>query len=315
MTDTLIRGHLDQTLTNFSQALAKNQAFIGDIVAPVIRVSNESDAYVKFGAEDLRLESMGYSGRGTIGRVEWTEALDQYLCKEYALEAGIPWQKMRNADAALRLEMRAAAGIVNKLRLRREKQVADLLFATGTYTHTAALSGADCWDVDTSSPVAKVAAAKESVRGHIGVEPNTLIVGAHVWSHLQLHPDLAQRVLGLLPNTPVSEAQAAAALGVDRVLVGRAVYSSNAETTAAVAPTLADVWGKYAMVCFIESGGGAEGTITPAVQFECDAVAAPFSAFTYEENQTRKHIIQGFDCVDVKAIAVEAAYLYSAVVA
>ena len=317
MTDTLIRGHLDQLLTNFSVGLAKQAGFIGDIVAPVIPVSHESDAYATFGAEDLRLDSMSYGGRGTIGRVEWTESLSQYLCQEYALEAGIPWQKMRNADAALRLEMRAAQGLVNKAKLRREKQVADLLATAATYTNTAALSGADCWDKDTSGPVAKVADAKETIRGLIGIEPNTLVLGPHVWAHLRIHPDVCQRVLGLLPNTPASPEQAAAILGVDQVIVGKGVYASNAETTAAVAPTLADVWGKIAIVCYIDpvAGGGVEGTITPAAQFACDAVAAPFSTFTYEENQTRKHIIQVYDCVDVKAIATSSAYLYTTVVA
>lgn len=315
MTDTLIRGHLDQTLTNFSVALVKQAGFIGDIVAPVVPVSNESDAYVKFGAEDLRLDAMGYGGKGTIGRSVLTEGLDQYLCQEYTKESAIPWQKMRNADAALRLEMRATQFVTDNLRLRREKQVADLMATAATFTNTAALSGADCWDKDTSAPVAKVADAKETIRALIGVEPNTLVLGPHVWAHLRIHPDVCQRVFGLLPNTPATVEQAAAVLGVDRILVGKGVYRTDIDDGSSVkTPTLADVWGKIAVVCYIDTIGSA-GTITPAVQFSCDAVAGPFSTFTYEENQTRMHVIQGYDCVDVKAIATSAAYLYTTVVA
>jgi hypothetical protein len=315
MTDTLIRGHLDQVLTNFSLTLAKQQGFIGDIVAPVVRVSNESDAYAKFGAEDLRLDAMGYGGKGLIGRSVLTETLDQFLCQEYTKESAIPWQKLRNADASFRLETRATQFVINNLKLRREKQVADLMATAATFTNTAALSGADCWDKDTSSPVAKIADGKETIRALIGVEPNTLVLGPHVWAHLRINPDVCQRVFGLLPNTPATVEQAAAVLGVDRILVGKGVYRTDADDgTAVKAATLADVWGKIAVLCYIDSIG-AEGTITPAVQFECDAVAAPFSTFTYEENQSRMHVIQGFDCVDVKAVAASAAYLYTTVVA
>ena len=315
MTDTLIRGHLDQTLTNLSIALVKQAGFIGDIVAPVVPVSHESDAYAVFGAEDLRLDAGGYGGKGLTGRSSVTETLNQYLCQEYTKESAIPWQKMRNADAALRLEMRATALVTNNLKLRREKQVADLLATAATFTNTAALSGADCWDKDTSTPVSKVADAKETIRALIGVEPNTLVLGPHVWAHLRIHPDVCQRVFGLLPNTPATVEQAAAVLGVDQILVGKGVYRTDIDDgSAAKTVTLADVWGKIAVVCYIDSVNP-EGTITPALQFACDAVAAPFSTFTYEENQTRQHVIQGFDCVDVKATAVNAAYLYTNVVA
>lgn len=314
MTDTLIRGHLDQLLTNYAVAAAKNQSFIGDQVAPPVTVPNESDAYVKFGAEDLRLESAVYGGKGTVGRVEWTESLDQYLCLEYCLEAGISWQKMRNGDNALRLEQRAVIGLANKLKLTREAKIAAALFNATTFTATyAALAAADRWDADTSSPVSKVNDAKEAVRALIGLTPNTMVIGAHAWSHLRIHPDITQRVAGILPNTPATLAQAQAALDLDKILVGNAVYNTTTEGNTV---TLGDVWGKYASICYIDptTGGDAQGTIVPLQTFVCDAVAPPFSTFTYEENQTRKHIIQCYDCNDVKAIAVSSAYLYGTVV-
>lgn len=313
MADTLIRGHLDQTLTNYTVAIAKQGGFIGEQVAPPVPVSYESDAYAIFGAEDLRLDNSYYSGRGTIGRTEWTESLGQFLCKEYALEAGIPWQKIRNADAGLRLEMRAAAGLVNKLRLRREKQVADLCAATGTFTQTSALAAGARWDLDTSTPVADTMAGMEVVRSACGLTPNTAVLGPHVWAHLRINPDITQRVAGLVTGTPASLEQAAAALGVDQILVGKAVYNSATEGNTVA---LADVWGKIAFICYVDPnvGGDVGGTITPAQQFVCNGVAEPFSTFTYEENQTRKHIIQCYDCVDVKVIAATSAYLYTTVV-
>ena len=87
-------------------------------------VSEPSDSYLIWGEEDLDVDDAKFAGKSAIGRVDWTESLDSYLCKEYAREASIPWLRMKAADAALRLEQRYTSGLVNRLRLRRERQVA-----------------------------------------------------------------------------------------------------------------------------------------------------------------------------------------------
>jgi len=313
---TLIKGHLNQLLTGYAVATAKNldQQLIAGIVAPEVPVSMLSDSYVTFGAEDLRIDNSKYSDQAQIARVTWSESDSSYQCDEFALEAKISWAKMKNADTALRLERRYTTGLARKLKLQREKAVADLVFSASTFSgKTAALAAADRWDVDTSNPVKKVSDAKETVRLACGIEPNAVVIGAAVWAGLRNHPDITSRVAGLVAGTPASEAQAAAALGVDRVIIGRAIYNSGIEGGTA---TNANIWGKYALVCYIDpiSGGDAEGTITPAQTFVCDVAGSPFSTFTYESNQSRSHIIQCYDCYDVAAIATVAGYLYSTVV-
>lgn len=313
---TLVKGHLNQLLTGYAVATAKNldQSLIGGIVAPVVPVSNLTDSYVVYGAEELRLDNAKYSEGAQVGRVTFSESDSTYSCDEFALEAAISWARMGNADAIVRLERRRTVGLARKLRLAREKSVADTLFSTVTFSgKTAALAAADRWDVDTSNPVKKVSDAKETVRLAVGVEPNALVVGAAVWAGLRNHPDITSRVAGLVAGTPASEQQAAAALGVDRVIVGRAVYNSAAEGATA---SNANVWGKYALVCYVEDpmGPDAEGTITPAQTFVCDAAGAPFSTFTYEDESRRSRIIQCYDCFDVVAVAASAGYLYSTAV-
>ena len=316
MTTTLIKGHLNQLLTNFSVGTAKNldQSLIGEIVAPVQMVSNISDSYVIFGEEDLRLERSYYSDLAQIARVKWTESASDFTCKEHALESDISWARMKNADGALRLERRHTIGLARKLKLEREKAVADKLFNVTTFTgKTAALAAADRWNVDTSSPVSKISDKKETIRIASGIEPNTLVIGGAVWAGLRNHPDITSRVAGLVAGTPATEAQAAAALGLDRIVVGRAIYNSATESNTA---SHAAVWGKYALLCYVDpiSGGDVEGLITPATTFVCDVAGAPFSTFTYEEERSRAHIIQCYDCYTVESIALVAGYLLSTVV-
>lgn len=312
---TVINGHINQALTNFSVGIIKNlrAQYIAEIVAPVISVPNQGDSYYIWDSAGVRLDSALHAPRSQVGRVVRTESDTTFLCKEFALEDQIPWARLANADAMIREEQRSTAMLVNKLMLRREKAVADTLFGA-LFTNTAALAAADRWDVATSSPVEKVSDAKETIRALIGVEPNTVVMGAHVWAHLRNHPDITQRVAGLVAGTPASLEQAAAALGVDRVLVGRAIYVSSAEGITPI--VVADVWGKFASVCFIDPAAASdiEGVITPMQSFTWSGVAAPFSTFTYEEEQSRSHVVQAYDCVDTKAIAANSAYLYSTVV-
>lgn len=312
---TIVNGHINAALTQFAAGTATNAAsrMIADIVAPVLSVSKQNDSYYIFDAADLRIDQAYYSGGAQVARVSRTESEGTYSAKEFALEEALAWSKMANADAGLRYERRAVAGLVNKLMLRREKAVADVLFATGTFTNTAALAAADRWDVDTSNPVKKVSDVREIVRLLCGLDPNTVVMGAAVWAGLRNHPDITSRVAGLVAGTPATEAQAAAALGVDRILVGNAVYNSAAEGATA---SNANVWGKFASVCYIDPAAGrdVDGAVVPMQQFVWDGVAAPFSTFTYESNESRSHVVQCYDAVDAKAISVNSAYLLSTVV-
>lgn len=311
---TLIVGHLNQLLSGYATKGASNKAagYVADVLAPVVPVANQSDGYVVFGDEDLRLDNSHYKGGAQVNRVSFTESDDSYRCQEFALESPIPWSKMKNADAAIRLEQRHAAGLGAKLRLRREAAVATLLTGA-TFTNTAALAAADRWNVDTSNPVKKVREAIAIIRGLSGLEPNTLAIGAEIWDGLSLHPDITSRVAGLVAGTPATKEQAAAALGVDRVLVSSAVRNTALEgQTASYSP----VWGKTACVCYVDpnAGGDVEGVITPAQQFVWSGLFAPFSISTYEDEQSMSHILRCYDAVDVKAIAVNSLYRFTTVV-
>jgi len=312
---TIVQGHINTAMSSFAAGTAKNLKanMIGEIVAPPISVSQLSDAYLIYDAADLRLDAQNYTGGAQVNRVEWTESESSYRCLEYALEGKIPNIKLKNSDAAMRLQQRVTAGLVNKLLLGYEKRVADILFSGSTFTNTAALSGTDRWDTDTSNPVAKVADAKEAIRALIGIEPNTVVMGAAVWADLRLHADITSRVAGLVSGTPATEAQAATALGVDRVIVGRAIYNTAAEGATA---SYSDVWGKSVSVCYIDpaSPTSAEGVITPMQTFVCEIDGSRYSVTEYDEKQTRSRILQCYDCTDEVAVAVNSAYLYTTVV-
>lgn len=308
------RGHINQALTNYSQGIAKalDQAYIADLVAPPVSVPNMSDGYWVMGDDSLRPSDNTIGQTADVPRVRFAWSDDTYNTKEFGLETVISKSKLANADSAMRYQQTHATGIVRKMKLGLEVQVAAKLFNTGVMTNTAALAAADRWDVDTSDPVGKSLAAREAIRALIGVEPNKLVLGAHVAAHLALHPAVTSRLAGLVAGTPATLAQIATVMGVDEVVVGKAVYVSSLE--GAASKTKADIWGKYAAFAYIDaSPDPTEGTICPIQRFRYTGFMPEFGTYEYDEGAL-KHILGVYACYDLKTITADACYLYSTVV-
>lgn len=301
--------HIDSALTNWSQEYAsQRQNFIGSLVAPPLIVTKETDSYWIHGAEHMELSVVDRAPGAQYGEVKWSKSTDSYSVLGYGLSTVVTKEDMANADPQVDPAKDASKILVDQLMLAYEKRVADLAFATGTFTQTAALSGADRWDTDNASPIAKVSDAKSTVRGAIGVEPNTLIVGYDVWRALQKQAEIRKVIFGLnAPEGMPTEAQVAQALGVDRVLVGRAVYKSAANT-------FTNIWGKYAMVAYIDPSPSGK-SICPlrTMVWNVDGGRYVMRGPIWNDDRSAwKYYCD--DHTDEKVISLYSAYLYSTVV-
>jgi hypothetical protein len=89
--------------------------------------------------------------------------------------------------------------------------------------------------------------AKEAVRAATGKRPNTVVMGAAVMAKLRQHPIIVDRMK--YTGRDVATAEILAGLfGVQRVVVGDAIYSNDAGTA------FTDVWGKDVVVAYTELG-------------------------------------------------------------
>ena len=306
------RGHINQALTNFVAGVAKNldQTYIADVVAPSLSVPNMSDAYWVFGDDALRDDGdiIGLSGDVPTVSFAWSD--DSYTCKEYGIETTIKKAILANADGGMAYQQTLLSGIMRKIKLALEIRVAARYADAAVFTNTSALADADKWDRDTSDPVGQIMSAKETIRGLIGAEPNTLTLGAHVHAHLRLHPAITSRLAGLVSGTPASDAQIAMVLGVDRVVVGRAVKITSKE---GATKTKSDVWGKIASLAYIEGVDNTQGTITPVQRFSYTGFMPEFGTYEYDVSpMVRK--LGVYAAYDLKTVAANAAYLYTTVV-
>lgn len=301
--------HIDAALTSWAlEYQGQEDLFIGAQVAPAINVAKRSDKFWIHGAERFELVETARAPGARYGEIKWTKSSDSYYCEGHGIMANVPDEDMKNADPGADPVKDALAVPLSDMKLAEEKAIADLAFSTSEFTQTSALAAADRWDVDTSDIVDQVDDAKATVCGKIGREPNTLVVGYDVWREMRKRAELRKIVFGLNAKEGLAtEAQVAEALGLDRVLVGKARYSAAADT-------FTPIWGKYAFIAYIDPNPTSR-SLCPLKTFGWTG-EAPRYATRGPEFHSRTKSWDWFvdDYRDLKKVSLYAAYLYSTVV-
>jgi len=165
------------------------------------------------------------------------------------------------------------------LRRSRENGLAAALTSTSVITHNFTLTGADQWTTKTSEVLSRINVAKAAIEAATGKVANLIILGAPTFRALQFHPEM---IAALAPGkaTPgiYNEAQMAAAFGVDRVLVGRAIYNSAKEGATAT-PTF--IWGDNCIVAYVSPSALARFAKTLGARVACPKKAPKQYAGSY----------------------------------
>ncbi len=246
--------HIDLMLTNISVQF-KNPGYIAEDVMPIIPVKLETSKFFTYDKTRFDAPPALRAERALYARVEWSVTTSTYSCQEYGLELLIDDRERQNAIEPLNIDIDTTEILTDMVLNDREVRVKTTVLTSGSYTHsnTTNLSGlATAWDqFGTSDPIKDLAVtAREQIRANAGIYPNTLVLGAAVFSTLKQHPIIQDR-LKYNPTGGVSKGTIGALADlfeVDRVLVGLPLTrSSNEGQTDA----LSDVWGKNALMAWI----------------------------------------------------------------
>ncbi|MFA5429837.1 MAG: hypothetical protein WC329_01605 [Candidatus Omnitrophota bacterium] len=242
--------HIDAALSEIAIGY-KNKSYIGDQVFPAVSVAKQSDKYFVWdkGSEFTnQVEKRTPGDTYPEGRIKLSN--DEYYADIYHLGYPIPWENMKNADAAVKLEKKGAAWLASQFMLNREIQLASGVFVTGIWDNNPTV-GADfvAWDdYDNSNPQEDIDAYKDIILGETGALPNTLVIGRQVWAKLRRHPILLD-LYKYTGNAILTEDQVAKALDVEKLLIGNAIQRTSLEGAAAA--TQAFVWGKHALLIYV----------------------------------------------------------------
>jgi len=289
-----------QDMSGFALKI-RNPQTIADEVFPRFPVTNQSDKYVKFDAEQIRALKDDVRAEGAAAqRVTRGISRDSYFADDHAHEVLITdEERARYEVGSGNVEQDFTELLMDKTLLRMEKNFAAIVTDAAQVTQNTTLAGPAQWsDTAGSKPVSDVQTGHEAVAKAIGRRANALLMGFEVFSKLRVHPSITSRISNIKIDA-VSEEDLAALFDVDRVLVSEAI-----EEDAAAANQF--VFGKHAVLCYINPGrtqedvnfgrnfvwAGAAGT-AEGIQIEI-ARAAPVSRkadelashFYYDQNLT-----------------------------
>lgn len=244
---------VDPVLTTVAQGYQQNE-LIGSALFPTVSVGQRAGNIITFGREDFMLYNTQRAPGENTRRVQFGYSGSPYALIDYSLEGALPVEIQQEAEASANgFSIDMASMTIKKVQdimaLRLEKAQADLARNASNYgaSNKVTLSGTSQWSdyTGTSNPINNIETAKEAIRAATGKRPNTVVMGAAVMARLRAHPVVVDRMK--YTGRDVATAEILASLfGVQRVLVGDAIYSNDAGTA------FTDVWGKDVIVAYTE---------------------------------------------------------------
>jgi hypothetical protein len=197
-------GSLNVALSNFMKRF-RNNAMVGDIIAPRVPVDRQSFQYVVFDRSSQRNDRTTLRAPG--GRpqsVRMNYSVDPYFCKGHALEGNVPFEQQQYAAGlGFNEEEALVAFLTDRLTLDTEINVASTATNLSIVPNIQTLSGSSMWDSyltgGTSHPIAVVDEAKAIIR-QSGVNPNFFIISDPVYTALINHPDIIERFKYTMPG-------------------------------------------------------------------------------------------------------------------
>ncbi len=239
-----LKSQIDMLLTGASSAYIP-EGYICEEILPMIGAVQSSGKLAKYGNQHLRIENSVKSGRGAYRRVEAiTRSTASYQIEGHGLEGLVSKEDYKNVLNPYDAEKDETMGLTSMLWLEKEQVLADTLTSTSIITQNATLAGSDQYsDYTNSDPLDDFATARSTVRSGCGMAPNLAAMDWAVWNMLRFHPQMLD-ALGFKMARPggLSPDELAVALGVEKLLIGKAVKNSAKEGQS---DSLAAVWGKH----------------------------------------------------------------------
>lgn len=248
--------HVDQLLTNVSIGY-KNSLYIEPEVFPELGVQKRSDIVPKYDQSPWfrNLAAIRAPGTKSQGGGFSVDNTDTYFAHRYSFRFEVDDDTRDNADAPYDLDRDGAMFVSDKMMLLREILLSTGFFKTGVWTDKTAGVDFTVWsNYAASTPLVDVTNFMDTMEGLIAYEPNRLVIGKQVWQSLRWHPDVLDLIKGgaTTGNPALATVEMVAnMMGVERLLVGRAIYTTSPEGTAEASVTYTRVWGKNGLLLYV----------------------------------------------------------------
>lgn len=289
-----IRADISQALIEAPQA---DVGLIGAQLLPIQNVDAKAGTYLKVqlaAGELLSNNVLNRESGSNYSRGIRSFSQANFSTNEFGLEELVPDDASADLNRFFAYESETAKFLLRQLKLSHEKRVSDLLwnattpFTIADQTRAVAYTNTLIATVD----VARDIAAAKLALNQYGYEPNCVAMSANVFELIRRSTLLQNQFFGVISNTGarlLSEAEIAAALGIQTLLVGRAAYNSagknKAYTGSFVVPDTKIVVGQIA------GGEFTAGGIGRTLVWTGDA-AGGFVSESYRDEARRSQVLR-----------------------
>ena len=296
---------------------SSQRGFIGLEILPTFDVSEQSADYPVIPIEAiLKVPVTKRAPDGSYPRSDWEFETGTYSCEEYGWE-----ERVDDAEANLYAryfdaEEVAVKRAVDILLRQQEKRISAATFNTSNFSSTAVSTE---WSTAAScTPRSDINTGKQAMRTASGLMPNVLVMSLKVLENLLLASEITD---ALKYTNPIEiggiEAQKrvlAQYFGVDRVLIGGAIYDAGKKGKAM---SITDLWDDEYVGLFKVSSGGMdlkEPVVGRSFLWVSDSPQNLVTE-TYREEQTRSNVFRVRHNIDEAFIFTGAGYLLSNITA
>jgi hypothetical protein len=232
-----IRADINQALIEAPQA---DVGLIGAELLPLQNVDAKAGTYLKVqlaGAELLSNNALPRDAGASYSRGIRSFSQANYSTDEYGLEELLDDSSVADLNRFFAYESETAKFLLRQLKLSHEARVNTLIFAGNTPFTTADQSPAVNYTQGniTTIDVARDVATAKLTLAKSGYQANCVAMNADVFELIRRSTLLQNQFFGVISNTGarlLSEAEIAAALGVEKLLVGRAAINSAGKNKA-----------------------------------------------------------------------------------
>lgn len=291
---------------------ASRRGFIGLELMPIFPTDLKAAQYPKIPIEAmLKVPETKRAPRGNYPRSDWEFGIGDYSCQEYGWEEPVDDSEAKLYSMFFDSEVIAIQRATDTLLRGQEMRIARSLFNPANITKTDVTVE---WSKPaTATPRADINKGKKLMRAISGLVPNTVAMTQNVFDNLLLTAEVKEAFKYTNPiEIGGGEAQRrimAQYLGVDRVLVGDAIYDSAKKGQNA---NINEVWDdEYVMLTYATQTQGKdlkEPIVGRTFLWKEDS---PDNLVTeqYREEQTRSNIYRVRNNVAEEFVFKGAAYL------
>lgn len=298
---------IDPVLTNIARGY-QNTEFIAETLFPVVQVDQEAGKIPVFGKDMFKVYETKRAIRAKSNQMGGMGlSLTPYATVEHDIAQPIDTREIK--ASMLNLEVMATNATSEALRLGLEKEVADLAQDYTAYPtgNKETLTTGNYID-EMADPLKYFSEKKEQMRAIIGKVPNTLHMGAAVYSKLINSAALIDRIKYSMSGV-ITLDLLKAFLEIPNIYVGNSLYTDDDGLS------FHDVWGKNMILSYQVAPSGMERTpYEPSFGYLLRVKGHP-QVDKYTEENGKIVVVRNTDNYAAKVVGIESAFMIKNAVA